>query len=125
MKPAHLVCFRIGHENFCVDIFAVREIVRVQEITKVPGAPDFVRGVINLRGRIISVVDLGHQLGLGRTFVRAISILNDSGNHLVISPPTLLESQNLIISNSELETLVVPLKTSMGVVVVNVAITTG
>jgi len=67
VKPAHLVCFRIGNENFCVDIFAVREIVRVQEITKVPGAPDFVRGVINLRGRIISVVDLGHQLGFGQT----------------------------------------------------------
>ena len=63
MKIAHLVCFRIGKETFGVDIFSVREIVRVQEITKVPGAPDFVLGVINLRGRIISVVDLGRQLG--------------------------------------------------------------
>jgi purine-binding chemotaxis protein CheW len=63
MKPAHLVCFRIGKETFGVDIFAVREIVRVQEITAVPGAPEFVLGVINLRGRIVSVVDLGRQLG--------------------------------------------------------------
>jgi purine-binding chemotaxis protein CheW len=63
VKPAHLVCFRIGKETFGVDIFSVREIVRVQEITKVPGAPEFVMGVINLRGRIISVVDLGLQLG--------------------------------------------------------------
>lgn len=63
MKPAHLVCFRIGKETFGVDIFSVREIVRVQEITKVPGAPEFVMGVINLRGRIISVIDLGLQLG--------------------------------------------------------------
>jgi purine-binding chemotaxis protein CheW len=63
VKPAHLVCFRIGEETFGVDIFSVREIVRVQEITKVPGTPEFVMGVINLRGKIISVVDLGRQLG--------------------------------------------------------------
>ncbi len=63
MKPAHLVCFRIGKETFGVDIFSVREIVRVQEITRVPGAPECVMGVINLRGRIISVIDLGLQLG--------------------------------------------------------------
>ncbi len=50
-----------------MDISAVREIVRVQEITEVPGAADFVLGVINLRGQIISVVDLSHQLGLGTT----------------------------------------------------------
>lgn len=64
MKPRHLVCFRIGKETFGADIFAVREIVRVPEITHVPGAPSFVLGVINLRGRIISVVDLGQRLGL-------------------------------------------------------------
>lgn len=69
MKTAHLVCFQMGKETFGVDIFAVREIVRVQEITKVPGAPEFVLGVINLRGRVISVVDLGQQLGLDRTEV--------------------------------------------------------
>jgi len=73
VKTAHLVCFRIGKETFGVDIFAVREIVRVQEITKVPGAPEFVLGVINLRGRVISVVDLGLQLGLDRTEITSSS----------------------------------------------------
>jgi purine-binding chemotaxis protein CheW len=67
MKPRHLVCFRIGKETFGADIFSVREIVRVPEITHVPGAPSFVLGVINLRGRIISVVDLGQRLGLAQT----------------------------------------------------------
>ena len=61
MKPAHLVCFRIGKETFGVDIFSVREIVRVQEITKVPGAPEFVMGVINRRFRSISGGELGLQ----------------------------------------------------------------
>lgn len=65
-KVAHLVCFRIGDETFGVDIFAVQEIVRLQQITRVPGAPEYVLGVINLRGRIITVVDLGERLGLGR-----------------------------------------------------------
>lgn len=73
MKPTQIVCFRIGKETFGVDIFAVREIVRVQEITKVPGTPEFVLGVINLRGRVISVVDLGHQLSLTPTEITPAS----------------------------------------------------
>jgi purine-binding chemotaxis protein CheW len=73
VKSAHLVCFRIGKETFGVDIFAVREIVRVPEITTVPGAPDFVLGVINLRGGIISVVDLGRQLGFSNTEITSSS----------------------------------------------------
>ena len=63
---AHLVCFRIGKETFGVDIFAVREIVKAQEITSVPGTADYVLGIINLRGKIVSVVDLSARLGLGR-----------------------------------------------------------
>jgi purine-binding chemotaxis protein CheW len=73
VKSAHLVCFRIGRETFGVDIFAVKEIVRVQDITKVPGAPEFVLGVINLRGRIISVVDLGRQLGMAPSEITSTS----------------------------------------------------
>lgn len=63
MNEVHLVCFRIGKETYGVDISRVREIVRVQDITKVPGTPEFMLGVVNLRGRILSVVDLGHRLG--------------------------------------------------------------
>lgn len=62
---AHLVCFRIGEEIYGVDIFAVREIVKAQRITPVPGTTSYVLGIINLRGRIVSVVDLSHRLGLG------------------------------------------------------------
>ena len=75
-SPAHLVCFRIGRETFGVDIFVVREIVKAQEITPVPGTADYVLGIINLRGKIISVVDLSDRLGLGRASVdRASRIL--------------------------------------------------
>ena len=73
---AHLVCVRIGKETFGVDIFAVREIVKAQEITTVPGTTDYVLGIINLRGKIISVMDLAARLGLGTASVdRASRIL--------------------------------------------------
>jgi purine-binding chemotaxis protein CheW len=57
-QELQIVGFRVGRETFGVDITLVHEIVRVPEITAVPDAPDFIEGVINLRGRIISLVDL-------------------------------------------------------------------
>ncbi len=60
-----LVTFNVGEEEFGVEILAVREINRMMEITRVPHAPPFVEGVINLRGRVIPVVDLRKRFGLG------------------------------------------------------------
>jgi purine-binding chemotaxis protein CheW len=57
-KELHLVGFRVGRETFGVPIGMVREIVRLPEITAVPNAADFIEGVINLRGKIVPVVDL-------------------------------------------------------------------
>ncbi len=59
-----LVSFKIGNEEFGVDILNVQEINKMTQITKVPNAPDFVEGVINLRGRIIPVIDLRTRLKL-------------------------------------------------------------
>jgi purine-binding chemotaxis protein CheW len=59
-----LVSFNIGNEEFGVDILYVQEINRMLQITKVPNAPDFVDGVINLRGRVIPVIDLRCKLGM-------------------------------------------------------------
>ena len=53
-----LVTFNISNEEFGLDILKVHEINRMLEITRIPGAPEFVEGVINLRGRIIPVIDL-------------------------------------------------------------------
>ncbi|MFZ6031787.1 MAG: chemotaxis protein CheW [Melioribacter sp.] len=61
-----LVSFLIGEEEYGVDILLVQEIIRMMEITKVPNAPDFVDGVVNLRGRIIPVIDLRTKLGMAR-----------------------------------------------------------
>ncbi len=61
-----LVSFKIGNEEFGVDILNVQEINKMTQVTKVPNSPDFVEGVINLRGRVIPVIDLRLRLGLPR-----------------------------------------------------------
>lgn len=59
-----LVVFDLATEAYGIDISTAREIIRMQEITKVPGTADFVEGVINLRGKVIPVLDLRKRLGL-------------------------------------------------------------
>ena len=59
-----IVAFRCSDVSFGVPIHRVREIVTVPQITPVPECPTFVRGIINLRGRILPVLDLGQRLGL-------------------------------------------------------------
>ena len=60
-----LVSFAIGKEQFGVDILMVQEIIRMAPITSMPNSPDFIEGVINLRGHIIPVIDLRKRLNLG------------------------------------------------------------
>ncbi len=58
-----LVSFTIGQEEFGLDILKVQEINRMVEVTRVPNAPEFVSGVINLRGKVIPIVDLRTRFG--------------------------------------------------------------
>ena len=59
-----LMAFRIGSQEFCVDIVSVREIRGWTPATALPHSPGFVRGVINLRGVVLPIVDLATRLGL-------------------------------------------------------------
>jgi len=59
-----LIAFRIGQQEFCVDIMSVREIRGWTPATPLPRAPGFMKGVINLRGAVLPIVDLGARLGL-------------------------------------------------------------
>ena len=63
-KELQLVVFRLSEEEFGMDISQVREIIRMQDITVMPKAPDFIEGVINLRGQIIGVMDLAKRFGM-------------------------------------------------------------
>lgn len=59
-----LVTFKIADEEFGVEILAVQEIIRIMQITTVPRAPAFIEGVINLRGKVIPVIDMRKRFGL-------------------------------------------------------------
>ncbi len=61
------ISFKIGDEEYAIDIMAVREIRAWSETTPLPNQPDFVRGVLNLRGTIVPIYDLRRRFGLGVT----------------------------------------------------------
>lgn len=59
-----LVTFHLGTEEFGVNIHALQEIIRMMPITRVPKAPPFVEGVVNLRGQVIPIIDLRKRIGM-------------------------------------------------------------
>jgi purine-binding chemotaxis protein CheW len=63
-KEEQIVVFELAGQTYGVDIASVAEIIRMESITKVPRAPEFVEGVINLRGKIIPVIDLRLRFSL-------------------------------------------------------------
>ncbi|HYL11777.1 MAG TPA: chemotaxis protein CheW [Terriglobales bacterium] len=62
-RELHIVGFQVGRETYGVPIASLHEIVRLTEITAVPDAPEYIEGVINLRGKIVSVIDLRKRFG--------------------------------------------------------------
>ena len=65
-ETVQVVSFRLGTEEYGVDIAQVQEIIRLVEITHVPRAPRFMEGVINLRGQLIPIIDLRTRFGMRR-----------------------------------------------------------
>ncbi len=63
-KAGKYLTFKLGAEEFGLEILKVQEIIKMMDITKVPRTPEFVRGVINLRGKVIPVVDLRLKFGM-------------------------------------------------------------
>src|SRR5271170_4812835 len=61
-----LVGFHVGEEEFALDILRVQEIIRLQDLTRVPSSPEYMDGVMNLRGKIIPVIALRKRFGLDR-----------------------------------------------------------
>jgi len=114
-KDLQVVGFRIGRETFGLPISIVREIVRVPDITSVPNAPDYIEGVINLRGRIIPVVDLRKRFGekvgepskKNRVVVvelegRSIGLLVNSASEVLKIPPSEIEAPHDVFQEGEL-----------------------
>ncbi len=101
----HLVTFFLSEEEYGVDVRLVQEIIRVVEITQVPRAPEFIKGVINLRGRIIPVIDLKRKLGLGEVVLerqtrvvvvrlreRLVGLLVDGASQVLKVPVSTIEA---------------------------------
>jgi purine-binding chemotaxis protein CheW len=101
----HLATFYLEREEYGLPVRLVQEIIRVTEITPVPRAPDFIKGVINLRGRIIPVVDLRRKLKLGDVVVgresrivvvkldeRLIGLLVDGASQVLRVPVSSIEA---------------------------------
>lgn len=65
VKLLQLVSFHLGGEEYGMEILRVQEIIRMMDLTRVPNSPDFVEGVINLRGKVIPVIGLRQRFGLG------------------------------------------------------------
>ena len=80
-----LISFRIGAQEFCVDIMAIREIRGWTAATALPQSPSFVKGVINLRGAVLPIVDLASRLGFESTEAsdRNVIIVADIGGQVV------------------------------------------
>jgi purine-binding chemotaxis protein CheW len=73
-----LATFSIGEALFGIDILTVEEINKSQFVTYVPQAPDYVLGVMNLRGRIVTIIDLGQKLGLSP------AVLSDASRNIIV-----------------------------------------
>ncbi len=70
-----LIAFRIGRQEFCINVMTVREIRGLTAATALPRAPRYVRGVINLRGAVLPIVDLAVRLGLASTEPTARNVI--------------------------------------------------
>ena len=65
-QSRELLSFRVGAQQFCIDIMVVREIRGWTPATPLPHAPGYVRGVVNLRGAVLPIIDLAERIGLTR-----------------------------------------------------------
>jgi len=114
-KDLHLIGFRVGRETFGVPIHLVHEIVRIPEITAVPDAPEYIEGVINLRGKIVSVIDLRKRFGekeltvdrKNRVIVvevdkKLVGLIVDAASEVLKLPPAEIENPPNVFKEGEL-----------------------
>jgi len=95
-----IISFSVGAEEYGLELLRVKEVIRVREITRLPKAPSFVKGIINLRGDVIPIIDLRDKFGLKsgrdtqqtRVIVvevdgRLVGLVVDSASQVVRIPP--------------------------------------
>lgn len=101
--------FRLGQESYGVEVLKVREIIRYQEVTPIPRLPPFIKGVFNLRGKVIPVIDLRARLGLprvdvaDRTCIVVVQIQTPAGAAILMGLVVDAVEEVLMISQVEIE----------------------
>lgn len=86
---SELIAFRIGGQEFCVDIMSVRDIRGWTQTTPLPHSPEYVKGVINLRGSVLPVIDLAARLGFKAT--------EPTARHVIIVTQVANQSVGLLV----------------------------
>ncbi len=91
--------FRLGNEEYAVPLLAVKEVIAVPEITRVPATPPHFLGIMNLRGQVISVIDLRQKLGIKpQTTAETAVIICDLGQ---LSIGVVVDSINMVLAPTE------------------------
>ncbi|MBK8478378.1 MAG: chemotaxis protein CheW [Opitutaceae bacterium] len=88
-ETARYLTFRLGDELFAINVFKAREVLDLSHITRVPTAPGYLRGVVNVRGNAIPVVDLRSKFGLPQTA--------DSLQTRIIVMDLLIDGENVVV----------------------------
>lgn len=101
--------FILGRESYGIEVLKIREIIRLVDITAVPQMPDYIKGVINLRGKIIPVIDLRLRFGFSeaatteRTCIVVVQVAAASGNNIQMGLVVDGVEEVLNISKSDIE----------------------
>jgi len=90
-ETSQYLTFKLGEENYAVDVANIREILDCTTITRVPRAPEFMRGVINLRGSVVPVVDMRLKFGMSRS--------ENSVNSCIIVVEMLLDDEIILVGS--------------------------
>lgn len=107
-KGGKYLTFKLGREEYGLELLRVREIIALMDITPVPLTPDYVRGVMNLRGKVIPVVDLRRKFGMPKTedhdrkCIIVVDVLRDE-NHVQMSILVDAVSEVLHIADADIE----------------------
>ncbi len=102
-REGKFLTFRLGNEEFGVEILKVRELIGIMDVTKVPQTHAFVEGVINLRGKVIPVIDLRTKFGLERAAYtdQTCVIVVDVGSLMGIIVDTVCEVHDIPVGSIE------------------------
>lgn len=102
-EAQQFLTFTLGSEMFAVGTLSVKEIIEYGQLTEVPMMPDFIRGVINLRGAVVPVIDLGARFGRGETKITRRTCI------VIIEVPTGEEKQDIgVVVDAVSEVLEIP-----------------